>query len=130
MGYDFYSGEGGDYAFAGSSAAVTFTEPDSDGTGVMNVNYCFTTSEDNSNQMVAVQTGFAKDGIIPLKLVKYESNEKLSKIYNEYSFTGEYNCNSKTLLLGFTSYFEANAYTTSPAIKGDFEGDTNENGCF
>lgn len=63
--YDFYTSKSGDYAFDGS-AALTFTKPAGEGSGVMKVNYCFVASNsENANEYVAVQTGFARGGIIP-----------------------------------------------------------------
>lgn len=115
INYDFYRIEAGGYLFSGS-AALTFTGP-TGGDGVMAVNYCF--GGDNSNDMVAVQTGFVKNSILPIKIVKYEDTKSTDKIYNEYSFSGEYNCATQELILGFTSYFEGNAFTTAVSTKDD-----------
>lgn len=123
MEYDFFSSGAGDYIFPGS-AALTFSKPASDGSGVMKVNYCFAT--DNTNAMVAVQTGFVKDGVIPITISKYEDNE--DETYNDYSFSGEYDCDSNELSVGFTSYFEGNAFTPKTAVKSD-DLDLNVNGC-
>lgn len=75
MDYDFYNGAVGDYVLPPlvgqvqprSYGTLTFTKPDGDGSGVMKGNWCF--NNNNSNQMVVVQTGFVKDGILPLKIV-------------------------------------------------------------
>ena len=75
MDYDFYNGAVGDYVLPQkvgqfqprSYGTLTFTKPDGDGSGVMQGNWCF--NNNNSNQMVVVQTGFVKDGILPLKIV-------------------------------------------------------------
>ena len=125
MEYDFYKSSEGDYAFSGETA-ITFVQPPGAGSGVMKANYCF--NNDNSNAMVAVQTGFEKDGVIPVKIVKYEDEQTVQKIYNEYSLVGEYDCGSEELMIGITSYFEGNAYGLRiPAKKDDL--DLNEFGC-
>ena len=112
--YDFFSSGDGNYKFPGS-AALTFSKPAADGSGVMIVNYCF--GGDNSNPMVAVQTGFVKKGIIPITIAKYEADE--DGTYNDYSISGEYDCDSNELSIGFTSYFEGNAFTPKIAVKSD-----------
>eukprot|EP00986_Skeletonema_menzelii_P011201 scaffold5693_cov141-Skeletonema_menzelii.AAC.8 len=124
--YDFFSsgaGAAGDYIFSGS-AALTFSKPAADGSGVMIVNYCF--GGDNSNPMVAVQTGFVKKDIIPITIAKYEADEEGT--YNDYSISGEYDCDSNELSIGFTSYFEGNAFTPKIAVKSDALN-LNGNGC-
>ena len=67
--------------------------------------------------MVAVQTGFAKDCTIPIKIVKYEEDPE--NIYDEYQFEGEYNCASETLLVSFVGYFDGSAFTADPSVKDD-----------
>eukprot|EP00579_Thalassiosira_antarctica_P002136 CAMPEP_0201872624 /NCGR_PEP_ID=MMETSP0902-20130614/5305_1 /ASSEMBLY_ACC=CAM_ASM_000551 /TAXON_ID=420261 /ORGANISM="Thalassiosira antarctica, Strain CCMP982" /LENGTH=180 /DNA_ID=CAMNT_0048398969 /DNA_START=25 /DNA_END=567 /DNA_ORIENTATION=+ len=127
--YDFYKSSDGDYAFS-SETAITFEPPLGEGSGVMKANYCFNTPKgSNSNKMVAVQTGFEKDGVIPVKIVKYEDGETVEKIYNEYSLVGEYDCKSKELMIGNTSYFEGNAYGLKMPAKKDDDLDLNESGC-
>lgn len=118
LDYNFYQGgSDGDYAFGDSEAGMSFMAPSGGGEGVMKVKYCF--NGDNSNDMVAVQTGFQSGDIIPIKIVKYEEEEVVEKIYNEYSFTGEYNCASGELMVGFTGYFDSNAFSLlGPAHEG------------
>ena len=126
MEYDFFEGETMDYKFLDSSAAITFSEPAGNGEGVMLVDYCFIPNSDNVKKLVAVQAGFVRDGILPVKIVKYEDDE--TDIFDEYSLTGEYDCESEKLILGFGGYFDGNAYTTKVAEKDD-DLELNEFGC-
>ena len=114
--YDFFDGGDADYAFSGS-AALTFTKPESTGSGAMNVNYCYKFNGDNPNPYVAVQTGFERDGIIPLRLAKYEQDK--TDTYDDSVFVGEYDCASNKLIVGFTGLHDGNAYTTNIAVKDD-----------
>jgi hypothetical protein len=129
LDYDFYSRSDGAYEQGRTSAALTF-EPVAGGKGVMNVGYCFgfgfidvdsnrflddSRLDNKPKQMVAVQTGFAKDCTIPIKIVKYEDDQE--DIYDDYSFSGEYNCASETLMVGFAGYFDGNAFTADPSVK-------------
>ena len=90
----------------------------------MNARYCF--GGFRSKQMVAVQTGFAKDCTIPIKIVGYEEDQE--DIYDDYQFEGEYDCASETLMVGFAGYFDGNAFTADPSVKDDTLV-LNGNGC-
>jgi hypothetical protein len=125
--YDFYVGADGEYKFLDSSAAITFETAPGNGTGVMKVNYCF--GSGTSREMVSVQTGFEKGGVIPLTIRNYEAIETLDEIYNEYSFQGEYNCKSEELWVGFTAYFSGNAFGLSKAAVKDDHLVLNSFGC-
>ena len=125
--FDFYVGSDGDYAFPDSFAALTFETPPGDGKGVMKANYCF--GGDNNNTMVSVQTGFSRDGVIPLTIRKYEEEETVEKIYNEYSLQGEYDCKSEKLWVGLTGYFDNNAFGLSKAAVKDDHLVLNSFGC-
>lgn len=104
LDYDFFNGADNDYKFPDSYAALTITAPPGNGTGVMRVKYCF--GGDNWSQMVAVQTGFERDGIIPIKIAKYEDRVDITKVHNEYSMAGEYDCETGKLILGMTGMFQ------------------------
>lgn len=92
---------------------------------VMLVDYCFIPNSDNVKKLVAVQAGFVRDGILPVKIVKYEEDE--TDIFDEYSFNGEYDCKSEKLILGFGGYFDGNAYTSKAEKDDDLA--LNEFGC-
>ena len=116
-----------EYKFGDSTAALIFSEPESDGEGVMVVSYCFRPDGDagDAKELVAVQAGFAKDGVLPIKIVKLDEP---ADIFDNYSFTGEYDCESEKLIVGLGGYFDGNAFTTKVAEKDD-DLDLNEFGC-
>jgi len=116
-----------EYKFGDSTAALTFFEPSNDGEGVMVASYCFITGgdADDAKELVAVQAGFAKDGVLPIKIVKLDEP---GDIFDNYSFTGEYDCESEKLIVGLGGYFDGNAFTTKVAEKDD-DLDLNEFGC-
>lgn len=62
---------------------------------------------------------------------KYEDDADIDAIYNESSFLGEYDCNTKTLMVGFTGHFDANAFTANPAEKmpSELADLLNDDGC-
>lgn len=137
MEYDFYEGDEDIYVFRGT-AALTFRRPLSadtmvPGTGVMNVGYCFVPNGDAPRPMVAVQTGFVRDGIIPIKIARYRGDKgespAVADIIDTYSFSGEYNCASETLKVGFTGLFDGNAFTADNSVKNDALDEFNEFGC-
>ena len=125
MEYNFFSGEDMEYRFGDSTAALTFFEPPNDGEGVMLAKYCFRAGTDDAKELVAVQAGFVKDGILPIKIVKLDESDD---IFDNYSFTGEYDCESEKLIVGLGGYFDGNAFTTKVAEKDD-DLDLNEFGC-
>jgi hypothetical protein len=115
--YDFYSSADGKYTFPDSTAYVLVTEAGDGGKGVMLVKYCF--AGDQSRDMVMVQTGFSKLNTFPFKLAKFEDTDTVQAIYNEYSLLGEYSCDYGSVMVGFTSHFEGNAFTAKVSEKDD-----------
>lgn len=105
----------GDYAGA-VPMVLEFERPQNNGTGVMKATFgCF------DRPMVAVRTGFPKDGVIPFKMASYVdvvgAIVNANDLYEGFTIEGEYSCVTEELIIGGVLHFANDAFGLAEPTK-------------